>query len=234
MILGESCTRSCGFCSVPSGKPERPEPSEPARVAEAVRVWGLKYAVVTSVTRDDLPDGGAGQFARTVEALRGLKPAPLVELLIPDLRGDRDALETVLSSRPDVLGHNLETVPRLYPRVRPGADYAKSLELLKRSAAAGLLTKTGLMLGLGEEDEELEEVFHDAARAGVAVLTLGQYLRPTRSRLPVARYRRPEEFEELGEKARRCGIPTIAAGPLVRSSYLAEAYYRQSKLWRQR
>jgi len=233
MILGESCTRNCGFCSVPHAVPQKPEPDEPARVAEAARRLGLRYVVVTSVTRDDLPDGGAGQFTETVAALRALAPAPRVELLVPDFLGDDTAVETALRARPDVLGHNLETVPRLYPRVRPGADYARSLDLLRRAVDAGLTAKTGLMLGLGEDEEELERVYHDIARVGIGMLTLGQYLRPTRDQLPVARYWRPEEFDGEGEKARRIGIPTVVAGPLVRSSYLAEQHF-QSNRWRQR
>ncbi|MCX7022597.1 MAG: lipoyl synthase [bacterium] len=233
MILGENCSRSCGFCSVPHERPEEPEPDEPARVAEAARRLGLGYVVVTSVTRDDLPDGGAGHFEKTVAALRALAPVPRVELLVPDFQGEEAAIETALSTRPDVLGHNLETVPRLYSTVRPGARYARSLDLLRRAADAGLTTKTGLMLGLGEDEPELERVYHDIARAGVGILTLGQYLRPTRDQLPVARYWRPEEFDGEGEKARRIGIPTVAAGPLVRSSYLAEHYF-QSNRWRQR
>jgi lipoic acid synthetase len=233
MILGESCSRDCGFCSVPHGRPEEPEPDEPERVAEAARRLGLAYVVVTSVTRDDLSDGGAGHFAETVTALRALAPAPRVELLVPDFRGDGASIETVLTARPDVLGHNLETVPRLYPRVRPGADYARSLDLLRRAADAGLTTKTGLMLGLGEDFGELEQVYRDVVRAGVAILTLGQYLRPTSDQLPVARYWRPEEFKAEGDRARRAGVPTVAAGPLVRSSYLAEHHF-QSNRWRQR
>lgn len=233
MILGESCSRSCGFCSVPRGKLEKPESDEPSRVAEAARRLGLRYVVVTSVTRDDLPDGGAGNFGKTVEALRALTPAPRVEFLVPDFRSDEASIQTALSARPDVLGHNLETVPRLYSRVRPGADYSRSLDLLRRAADAGLTTKTGLMLGLGEKEDELERVYSDVVRAGVGILTLGQYLRPTRDQLPVARYWRPEEFDRQGEKARRIGIPTVAAGPLVRSSYLAEQHF-QSNRWRQR
>ena len=233
MILGESCSRNCGFCSVPHARSEKPKPDEPARVAEAVRRLGLGYVVVTSVTRDDLPDGGAGQFAKTVAALRALAPIPRVELLVPDFRGEEASIETAFRACPDVLGHNLETVPRLYPAVRPGADYARSLDLLRRAADAGLTTKTGLMLGLGEDEPELERVYRDVVRAGVGILTLGQYLRPTRSQLPVARYWRPEEFDEQGEKARRIGIPTVVAGPLIRSSYLAEHHF-QSNRWRQR
>jgi lipoic acid synthetase len=233
MILGESCTRNCGFCSVPHAGPQQPKPDEPTRVAEAARRLRLGYVVVTSVTRDDLPDGGAGQFAETVAALRTLTPVPRVELLVPDFRGDGASIETALHARPDVLGHNLETVPRLYPTVRPGADYARSLDLLRRAVDAGLTAKTGLMLGLGEDEGELERVYRDIARTGVGMLTLGQYLRPTRDQLPVARYWRPEEFDAEGEKARRLGIPTVVAGPLVRSSYLAEQHF-QSNRWRQR
>jgi lipoic acid synthetase len=228
MILGESCSRNCGFCSVPHGRLKTPEPDEPQRVAEAVRRWGLGYAVVTSVTRDDLPDGGAEHFAETVRALRRPPNTPRVELLVPDFRGDGGSLEIVFSSRPDVLAHNLETVPRLYPAVRPGAVYKRSLELLRRSASGGLTTKTGLMLGLGETEEELERVYRDAAEIGVRILTLGQYIQPTKKQLPVVRYWRPEEFEEQREQARRFGLPTVLAGPLVRSSYLAERCFQDS------
>ncbi len=229
MILGESCSRECRFCSVPHRSPEAPEPDEPQRVAEAARRLNLCYVVATSVTRDDLSDGGAGQFAKTVKLLRTLKPSPGVEILVPDFQGRGSSIEIVLSSRPDVLTHNLETVPRLYLTVRPGTLYDSSLDLLRRSAASGLTTKTGLMLGLGENEEELKRVYRDVTEVGVKILTLGQYLQPTREQLPVARYWRPEEFEEQKQRARRIGIPTVVAGPLVRSSYLAERYYRRQR-----
>lgn len=229
MILGERCTRDCAFCSVPHGPRSAPESDEPARLAEAVADWGLDYVVITSVTRDDLPDGGAGAFAETVEALGGLTQPPLVELLIPDFAGDPAALERVIAARPAVLGHNVETVPRLYPGLRNGADYSRSLDVLKRTVAAGLIAKSGLMCGLGETRDELRAVFDDLAAAGIRILTLGQYLQPTARQRPVERHLPPDEFDNLAEDARQHGIPVVSSGPLVRSSYRARHYYELAR-----
>jgi lipoic acid synthetase len=230
MILGDRCTRNCAFCNVAGGAPLSPDPAEPARVAQAVAELALRHAVVTSVTRDDLPDGGAGQFARLVAAVREAAPGCRVELLIPDLQGDRDALATVLTAGPDVLGHNLETVPRLYPAVRQGASYERSLRLLARARelAPQIPTKSGLMLGLGESREEVLGVLADLRRAGCALLTLGQYLAPTRRHHPVERYVPPEEFAELRREALSLGFAHVEAGPLVRSSYHAEEQFAEA------
>ncbi|MFP4036986.1 MAG: lipoyl synthase, partial [Desulfobacteraceae bacterium] len=197
LILGDRCTRNCGFCAVAHGSLGEPDLEEPRRVAEAVSAMGLKYAVITSVTRDDLPDGGAGHFAETIIAVKRSCPGVAVEVLIPDFLGSAESLETVLGAGPDVVNHNLETVPRLYPSVRPGADYGRSLQLLRRAAGnrSKVITKSGLMLGLGEREEELDKVFSDLAGVGCRILTLGQYLRPSRAHLPVERYVPPEEFD---------------------------------------
>jgi lipoyl synthase len=223
MILGNICTRACGFCAVPSGKPDAPpDEQEPERVAEAVERMGLRYAVVTSVNRDDQPDGGAEIFARTITAIRRRVPDCKVEILIPDFRGDWQALETVIGARPDVLGHNVETVPRLYRLVRRSAIYERSLELLRRAKSLALLpTKTGLMLGLGETREEVLAAMHDLAAQSVSILTLGQYLQPTVEHLPVARFVHPDEFAEYKRLGRQMGFAHIESGPLVRSSYHA-------------
>src|ERR1700723_342832 len=224
MILGDICTRACGFCAVPSGKPVGPPAEdEPERVAEAVERMGLRYAVVTSVNRDDQPDGGSGIFARTIHEIRRRLPACKVEGLIPDFRGDWNALETVIGARPDVLNHNTETVPRLYHEVRKGAVYARSLELLRRakSLAREMPTKTGLMLGLGEEREEVLAAMRDLAAQGTDILTLGQYMQPTREHLPVVRYVHPNEFAEYKKLGEQMGFAHVEAGPLVRSSYHA-------------
>ena len=224
MILGDVCTRACGFCAVASGRPRALDRGEPRRVALAVRRMGLRHAVVTSVNRDDEPDGGASLFADTVRWIRRLSPGTTVETLIPDFLGDRDALATVLDAAPDILNHNTETVPRLQARVRPKARYERSLELLRRAkeAAPDRLVKSGLMAGLGETPDELLAVFADLRARGVDVLTLGQYLRPTPKHLPVARYYHPDEFAYLGEAARAMGFAHVESGPLVRSSYHAE------------
>lgn len=224
MILGNICTRACGFCAVPSGKPAGPpEEDEPSRVAEAVEQMGLRYAVVTSVNRDDQPDGGAAIFARTISEIRNRVPGCKVEVLIPDFRGDWNALRTVLASRPDVLNHNMETVPRLYRKVRKGAVYERSLELLKRSGemVPGISTKTGMMLGLGESFEEVLNAMEDIAEQGVHILTLGQYLQPTPAHLPIERYVHPDEFAEFKRRGEQMGFKHVEAGPLVRSSYHA-------------
>ena len=224
MILGNICTRACGFCAVPSGKPlGPPEEDEPERVAEAVEKMGLRYAVVTSVNRDDQPDGGATIFARTIEEIRRRVAGCRIEVLIPDFRGDWSALETVIAARPDVLNHNMETVPRLYRRVRKGADYERSLELLRRvrKLAPEMATKTGMMLGLGETRDEVLAAMEDIAKQGTHILTLGQYLQPTSEHLPIERYVHPDEFAEFKQLGEKMGLKHVEAGPLVRSSYHA-------------
>lgn len=224
MILGDICTRACGFCAVPSGKPAGPpDQDEPFRVAEAVEQMGLRYAVVTSVNRDDQPDGGARIFARTIQEIRRRVPDCKVEVLIPDFRGDWNALEVVLDAHPDILNHNTETVPRLYRQVRKGALYERSLEVLRRSKQAHPETpaKTGLMLGLGEETEEVIATMGELAAQGTDILTLGQYLQPTRDHLPVIRFVHPDEFAEFKILGLGMGFRHVESGPLVRSSYHA-------------
>mgnify|MGYP005841888157 CR=1 FL=1 len=232
LILGDTCTRSCGFCAVKSGRPSGLDALEPLRVARAVQAMGVAHAVVTSVNRDDLPDGGAGVFAETIRRIRRLSPGATVEVLIPDFMGDWDALATVLRARPDVLNHNTETVPRLYRRVRPKARYERSLELLRRAKAMdpAVITKSGLMVGLGETRQELFQVFADLADAGVDALTVGQYLRPGPRYLPVVRYYTPEEFDTLRVDALALGFRYVEAGPLVRSSYRAERIVTRRKV----
>jgi lipoic acid synthetase len=222
LILGNVCTRGCRFCNVTKGTPGGLDWDEPDRLADAVAALNLKYAVVTSVTRDDLIDGGAGIFAETIRAIRFKAPGCRVEVLIPDFQGSEAALMTVLEAKPDVLNHNLETVPSLYSRVRPGADYNRSLRLLEHAGACGTVIKTGLMLGLGERREEIMEVFQDLRKINCSILTLGQYLRPSKEHLPVEKYYHPDEFAELKNQALDLGFRHVAAGPLVRSSYHAE------------
>ena len=224
MILGNICTRACGFCAVPSGKPlGPPDQDEPERVAEAVERMGLRYAVVTSVNRDDQPDGGAEIFARTIEEIRRRVPECKVEVLIPDFRGDWRALETLMAARPDVLNHNMETVLRLYRRVRKGAVYERSLELLRRARemSPATPTKTGMMLGLGETREEILQAMGEIAAQGTHILTLGQYMQPTPKHLPIERYVHPDEFAEFKRLGEQMGFKHVEAGPLVRSSYHA-------------
>jgi lipoyl synthase len=221
MILGNLCSRNCAFCAVPKGRPQDVDREEPTRVAEAVCSLGLRYAVVTSVTRDDLPDGGASLFADTICAIRLRQPGCGIEVLIPDFGGCTTSLNTVLGAGPDVLNHNVETVPSLYPVVRPQADYKRSLRLIARAAAAGAITKSGLMLGLGEEPAELLSVFQDLRDAGCLMLTLGQYLQPARTNRPVHRFYHPREFDELREQALSLGFRSVSSGPRVRSSYHA-------------
>lgn len=222
MILGDVCTRSCGFCAVKTGRPDGLlDWDEPERVARAVRQLGLKFAVITSVNRDERKDGGAPIFAETIRAIRRLNPGTGVEVLIPDFKGSESALKTVLEAGPDLLNHNLETVPRLYRTVRPQAKYPQSIELLDRAKRYGATTKTGIMAGLGETLDEIRQVMADVVSVRCDILTIGQYLQPTRSHLPVERYYAPEEFVRLKEEGERMGIPHVESGPLVRSSYHA-------------
>ncbi len=221
MINGERCTRACGFCLVDTRHPEALDPDEPDRVAEAVARMGLEYAVVTAVARDDLPDGGAAAFAATIRAIRRRVPRAQVEVLIPDVKGDDDALATIFHARPHVLNHNVETVPRLQRAVRPSAGYARSLSVLARAKQAGLTTKSGLIVGMGEDDGEVHATLADLRGVGVDIVTIGQYLRPTSSHLPVARWVAPGTFEGYAEVGRALGIPHVEASPLTRSSYHA-------------
>jgi lipoic acid synthetase len=228
LLLGPSCTRRCTFCAVDKSPVHVPDPEEPLRTAEAVAEMKLKFCVVTMVTRDDLPDGGAQHVARTIEAIREKRPGSGIEVLISDLGGNWAALKLVLAAMPDVVNHNLETVPRLYSQVRPQANYHRSLQLLgrARSHAPSLVTKSGLMLGLGEEKDEVLEVMGDLRQAGCNVLTLGQYLAPSERHHPVVRYVRPEEFAEYEAHALQRGFNGVASAPLVRSSYRADELYR--------
>lgn len=227
LLMGDICTRHCTFCNIPGGKVGPLDPDEPRRVAEAVRELGLKFAVVTSVNRDDLPDGGAGHFVATIDRIRDLNPGCGVEVLIPDFMGDEGSLEILLAAAPEVLNHNLETVPRLYPALRTQADYGRSLQVLRRSRlwartrSAGMKVKTGIMLGVGETREEVVGVLKDAVDHGVQIMTIGQYLRPSRRHHPVRRYVEPAEFAELAGIGRELGLAWVEAGPLVRSSYHA-------------
>lgn len=222
MILGDVCTRSCGFCAVKTGKPPVLDGEEPRRVAEAVKLLGVRHAVITSVNRDELHDGGAQIFAETIHQVRAANPGTTIEVLIPDFKGEESALDIVLNALPDILDHNTETVPRLYPRVRPQGQYPRSLELLSRARRRGFVTKSGLMLGLGEQKEEVVEVMKDLVAVRCDILTLGQYLQPTKEHLPVDRFVAPEEFEELKRLGLELGFRHVEAGPLVRSSYHAE------------
>jgi len=224
MILGDLCTRRCGYCSVTTRKPLPPDPKEPARVAAAAARLALRHVVVTAVARDDLRDGGASHFRRTIEELRRALPAARIEVLTPDFCGDAEALSVVLEAAPDVFNHNVETVPRLFPEVRAQGSYRLSLDLLvaAKRLRPGQVTKSGLMVGLGETDEEIHEVLADLHRAEVDIVTLGQYLRPTRDHAQVARYVTPDGFLELARKARALGIATVYAGVFVRSSFNAE------------
>lgn len=224
MILGNTCTRNCRFCAVKTGVPECVDEDEPRRVAEAVRYLGLRYAVVTSVTRDDQPDGGAHIFAKTIESIRNLSRDCKVEVLIPDFKGSREALRMVLQAEPFVLNHNIETVDRCYPAVRPQAVYRRSLEVLEASKqmAPGILTKSGIMVGVGETREELTAALCDLRSVGCDLVTVGQYLSPSANHHPVARYYTPEEFEQIRLEAEAMGFRHAECGPLVRSSYHAD------------
>jgi lipoic acid synthetase len=222
MILGDICTRSCGFCAIKTGRPEYGlDWDEPRRVAEAVELMNIRHAVITSVNRDEREDGGAPIFAETVRLIHERIPNCRVEVLIPDFKGSEEALEIVLESKPDILNHNIETVPRLYREVRPQANYKQSLEVLHRAQKKGFVTKTGLMLGIGERTEEIIEVMNDARTVDCQILTLGQYLQPTKDHLPIDRYVHPEEFTMLKNEGMKMGFRFVESGPLVRSSYHA-------------
>ncbi len=229
MILGDTCTRNCRFCAVSKGKPLPPDPAEPEHVAEAAEKLGLKHVVVTSVTRDDLIDGGASQFAATINAIRPRLPESTVEVLIPDFQGSEDALNIVIAAKPDIINHNLETVPSLYKTVRPQAIYERSLELLKRVKKSGILAKTGIMVGLGETKGEVLSLLDDTAALGCDMLTIGQYLQPSKAHLPVYEYICPGQFEEYKLAALEKGIRYVASAPLVRSSYNAAEAMKELK-----
>ncbi len=222
MILGDICTRSCGFCNVKTGRPTKLDLDEPRRVAEAISKMGVNYAVITSVNRDELSDGGAELFAETIHRIKQDSPDTKVEVLIPDFKGDEDALNTVLHAKPDVLNHNIETVPRLYGTVRPQADYMQSLELIQRAAEQGAVTKSGMMVGLGERPDEVLRVLDDLKAHGCRIATIGQYLQPSKKHLPVQRFVHPLEFAEIKSYGIVLGFDAVESGPLVRSSYHAE------------
>jgi lipoic acid synthetase len=227
LILGRICTRNCGFCAVEHGMPILPDAEEPKKVAQAVKKMGLQYVVITSVTRDDLIDGGASHFAKTIQAIRALDPEIKVEILIPDFKGDLSSLKAILKERPDVLNHNIETISRLYLRVRPEADYKRSLDLLQRSKENDphIFTKSGFMLGLGETEDEVLRLLQDLRGVGCDFLTIGQYLQPRPDRLPVVRYIPPEKFEEYKKMGERMGFKSVASAPFVRSSFHASQMY---------
>ena len=231
MILGDVCTRACRFCAVTSGRPTELDLGEPLRVADSVAELGLRHAVITSVDRDDLRDGGAGIFARTIRAIRRRSPGTTIEVLTPDFQGDLESVQTVVDAGPDIFNHNTETVPRLYARIRPKAVYANSLALLRhvKASAPQMVTKSGLMVGLGETEDELLEVFGNMRAHNIDVLTVGQYLRPTKSHAEVVRYYRPEEFSRLKGLALEMGFGHVEAGPLVRSSYHADEQVPERK-----
>jgi lipoyl synthase len=224
MILGDTCTRSCGFCAVKTGRPLTLDKQEPMRVAEAVKNMGLVHTVITSVNRDELNDGGSEIFAQTILAVRAENPTTTIEVLIPDFKGKRENLQNIINARPDILNHNTETVPRLYRRVRPQAKYPWTLAVLEESKKQGLRTKTGIMLGLGETFDELMQVMKDLRGVEVDILTLGQYLQPTKAHLPVERFVHPDEFAEFHRIGMEMGFKHVESGPLVRSSYHAERH----------
>jgi lipoic acid synthetase len=231
MIMGDHCTRNCRFCAVANGPKRFPDPKEPLRIARMVQNLSLDYVVITSVTRDDLPDGGASFFVRTVKEIRRKVPHALIELLIPDFQGNKDALRSIAEVRPDVLNHNIETVPRLYTIVRPEAAYQRSLDLLKHAATfdSTIITKSGLMLGLGEHPDEILNALKDLLDAGCQLVTIGQYLQPTKAHLPVERYIPPKEFDDWRNVALEVGFAEVASGPFVRSSYHAKKLYQTVK-----
>jgi lipoic acid synthetase len=222
LILGDICTRRCHYCSVETGRPHRVDHDEPGRVAKAIQALGLRHAVITSVNRDELPDGGASVFADTIRETRRLSPACTIEVLIPDFEGSQAALTRVCAEKPEILNHNIETVPRLFPSIRPQGKYQRSIELLQRAKEQGVTTKSGLILGMGETLDEAREVMQELRNVGCDILTIGQYLQPTREHLPVARFYDPSEFAMLKEEGLAIGFSHVESGPLVRSSYHAE------------
>jgi lipoic acid synthetase len=231
LILGERCTRNCGFCAVDHGPPSLLDPEEGVKIAQYIELARIRFAVITSVTRDDLPDGGAAHFVRVVEDIRARLSAVGLELLVPDFRGRGESIDAVAALPIDVFAHNVETVEALYSRVRNGADYRRSLELLSRAGTArrpGVRLKSGMMVGLGESPEQLDRLFGDLAAVGVEILTIGQYLIPSKKNTPIVRYYNPEEFNELKVRAENEGIPYVLAGPYVRSSYMAEKAFLES------
>jgi lipoic acid synthetase len=228
LIMGNVCTRSCGFCGVGHGKPLPLDPLEPPGVAESARALGLRHIVITSVTRDDLSDGGAGHFVRTVEACRSLNPASTIEILVPDFNGSDSAIALAFSCRPEILNHNAETVPRLYSRVRPQADYRRSLALLSSAARQGLTVKSGFMVGLGETEEEVLSLLKDVRATGCSIVTIGQYLQPSAAQLPVESFVSPEQFARYEEAGKRLGFTAVVAGPFVRSSYHAREVFEKT------
>lgn len=225
MILGDICTRACGFCAVKTGIPSSVDTDEPRRVAEAIHRMRIKFAVITSVDRDDLPDGGSKIWEATVAAVRARNPTTRIETLVPDFQGSFDALDDVIAARPDVLSHNLETVPRLYRTVRARSNYQRSLAVLKRISSSGVVAKTGIMLGIGEDREEIAPVLKDIRDQDVRIVTIGQYLRPSMNHIPVSRWVPPEEFREWKAYGESLGIPHVESGPMVRSSYHAERHF---------
>ena len=228
LILGDMCTRRCHYCSVTTGRPSPVDQDEPQRVADAVRLLNLRHAVVTSVNRDDLPDGGASLFADTIRRIRQENPTCTVEVLIPDFQGRQADVEVVMQAKPDILNHNIETVPRLFPSIRPQGKYGRSLDVLQWARAMGGRTKSGLMTGLGESDDEIRQVMRDLREVECEILTIGQYLQPTLQHTPVSRYSTPEEFEAFKQEGMALGFQHVESGPLVRSSYHAEEQTRGS------
>ena len=230
LILGNLCTRSCSFCALEKGSPSSPSQNEPTRVAEAVSSLGLRYAVVTSVTRDDLPDGGASLFAETISAIKERTPGIKVEVLIPDFNGDQQALEKVIKAKPDIVNHNLETTEAIYPLInRRKKNYRQSLRILKKAKEMGAFTKSGIMVGLGEKMEEIIQTFSDLKKVSCDLLTIGQYLQPTKTNVPVRKYYAPSEFAQLKRVALDFGFTDVESGPLVRSSYKAHKMYKSSQ-----
>lgn len=230
LILGDTCTRACAFCAVTKGKPSPPPKGEPERVAEAISDMNLHYVVITSVTRDDLPDGGASQFASTLKAVRQQNPGIRVEVLIPDFNGDAEALKTVIAAAPDVVNHNIEAPENIYPLInRPVQNYRRSLKILEKAKELGATTKSGLMIGLGEKKQDIFQTFADLKAVSCDLLTIGQYLQPSRFNPPTRKYYTPEEFVELKKIALKCGFSEVESGPLVRSSYGAHGMYKQLK-----